>query len=109
MIQLPLYLLIPLFSIIWVMKLTDNDNIFDFVAIWIDRKIKSDKIKKALYTCSACVAGQLAFWSGLFMLGIEVAFGGFRLELLYNWFSLVTLCIFLAFAIETILVYFRDN
>ena len=109
MIQLPLYLLIPFFAIIWSMKLTETDNIFDFVARFLDDKIKSDKIKKALYTCPACVSGQIAFWTGFVQFGIEVAFGGFRLELLYNWFSFVTFCIFLAFAIETILVYFRDN
>lgn len=108
MIELPLYILIPLFSVIWVMKLTQSDNIFDFVGIWLD-KIDSDKIKKMLYTCSACVAGQLAFWSGLFLFGIEAVFGGFRLELIYNWFALVTWCIFLAFTIETILNYFERN
>lgn len=108
MIELPLFLLIPLFSVIWVLKLTQPENIFDFVGRWFN-ELKSEKLKKMLYTCSACIAGQLAFWSGLFLFGIEAAFGGFRLEILYNWVALIVWCVFFAFVLETLINYFERN
>src|SRR5690554_6453787 len=72
-------LIYALAAFAWINVLIQPYGLFDFVPGFVEKFIKSEKVKYPLIYCTACCAGQLAFW-----VGITLGFIG-----VLNWFAVI--------------------
>lgn len=79
-------------AFVWVIILTKPQNIFDFVPPLFNKYFGQNhpKWERMLYGCAKCVGGQLAFWSGFFILPYDPI----------NHLTTIILTIFIAYILE---------
>lgn len=63
MILIALVLVVSVTAYVWTCLLTKPGDIFDFVPALAHRYINSRLLRKVLFECTRCFAGQLALWS----------------------------------------------
>lgn len=57
---------IAVIAVVWVFALTKSEGIFGFVPGLVGKLTQKEWIHKITYECEKCIAGQIAFWFGIF-------------------------------------------
>lgn len=76
-------------AFVWISILIQPDGLFAFFPDMVTSLIKSKKLQYPLIHCEKCLAGQVAFWFGLYLWGNEMITW-------FEWFQVIVYSILFA-------------